>query len=215
MNNAGVAYTSRIEWGKFQDHFSHLFDVNTFGLVKVTRTFLPLIRQSRGRVINVSSVAGWLTCPYLCAYSMTKHAITAFTDSLRREMNIFGVSVSGIEPFFFKTPMVDELTGSFVSQLWQATPETVREAYGEDTLNHFLGLLTNQLPANEDVGQVAQAILAGLVDYQPKIVYSVIPRFFEKIFLNFLNMLPMQVQDYQWKIFFNYLFCIFVNLISN
>jgi len=59
---------------------------------------------------------------------------------------------------------------------------------------------TNQLPANEDVGQVAEAILAGLVEYQAKIVYSVIPRFFEKIFLNFLNMLPMQVQDYQWKI---------------
>ncbi len=97
VNNAGVAIigplietdVSELEW---------LFDVNVYGPYRITKAFAPLLLESRGRVVNISSISGILSGAFLGHYSMSKHAVEAYTDSLANELGPLGVSVSAIEP---------------------------------------------------------------------------------------------------------------------
>lgn len=75
-----------------------IFDVNYFGLMRVTQKFLPLLRQSKGRIINVSSILGALTVQELGVYSSSKHAMESLSDALRRELRPLDVSVSVVQP---------------------------------------------------------------------------------------------------------------------
>lgn len=72
--------------------------VNLFGTMRTTKTFLPLIRKSQGRVVNVSSTLGRVVTPFLGVYCITKHGIEAYSDVLRLEMKRFNVKVCTIEP---------------------------------------------------------------------------------------------------------------------
>ena len=60
MNNAGILITAPLEWQPL-DNFKRTADVNLWGLIDVTMTFLPLLKQARGRVVNLSSIAGKIT----------------------------------------------------------------------------------------------------------------------------------------------------------
>jgi NAD(P)-dependent dehydrogenase (short-subunit alcohol dehydrogenase family) len=73
-------------------------DVNYFGVVRITQKFLPLVRAHKGRIINVSSVAGFISGALQGPYSASKFALEALTDSLRRELNPLGVAVVSINP---------------------------------------------------------------------------------------------------------------------
>ncbi len=105
VNNAGVLITGpstevgvdKVEW---------LFDVNVFGVYRVTQAFAPLIIENRGRIVNISSIAGSIGIRFLGPYSMSKHAIEAYTDSLAAELRPFGVQVSAIAP------------GDYASEIW-------------------------------------------------------------------------------------------------
>ena len=97
VNNAGVLITGpSAEVGI--DKVQWLFDVNVFGVYRVTQAFSPLIIESRGRIVNIGSIAGNIGVAFLGPYSMTKHAIEAYTDALAAEMQKFGVHVSVIAP---------------------------------------------------------------------------------------------------------------------
>ena len=78
-----------------------IFDVNYFGLMRVMQKFLPLLRQSKGRIINVSSILGALTVQELGVYSSSKHAMESLSDALRRELRPLDVSVSVVQPGAF------------------------------------------------------------------------------------------------------------------
>lgn len=80
------------------------YETNVFGLMNVTRAFLPRMRERRaGRIINVSSVGGRITLPYFGAYNSTKYAIEALSDALRYELRPFGIDVALIEPGVIRT----------------------------------------------------------------------------------------------------------------
>ena len=83
MNNAGaIASVGLPEWLTLDD-YRRQCDVNLFGTIDVTLTFLPLVRKSRGRVVNTSSVSGRLALPAFAAYSISKYGVEAFSDTLR------------------------------------------------------------------------------------------------------------------------------------
>ena len=91
-----------------------LFEVNVFGLLGVTQAFLPLVRQARGRVVNVSSEAALAVSPFHGPYSAAKLAVNGFSDALRRELRPLGVQVSVIIAGSINTPIWDkgaELSG--------------------------------------------------------------------------------------------------------
>jgi short-subunit dehydrogenase len=85
-----------------------VFEVNYFGVVALTQKFLPLVRESKGRVINVSSGFGVLAIGARSAYCSTKFALEGFTDSLRKEMLPLDVAVSLINPGVVKTKIIDK-----------------------------------------------------------------------------------------------------------
>ncbi|NXR72768.1 RDH16 dehydrogenase, partial [Pycnonotus jocosus] len=130
VNNAGIAIpTAPNEWLSKED-FVKVLDVNLVGLVEVTLSLLPLVRRARGRVVNVSSVMGRVSC-FGGGYCISKYGVEAFSDSLRRELRPFGVRVSIIEPGGFQTRMIDPaplVKGFF--RLWERLSAEAQAAYG-------------------------------------------------------------------------------------
>lgn len=103
VNNAGYGLFGPLEMIREGD-LRHQFETNVFGLLAVTRTFLPQMRErGSGRIVNVSSVGGRMTFPLGGAYHATKYAVEAMSDALRMELRQFGVEVSLIEPGYIDT----------------------------------------------------------------------------------------------------------------
>jgi short-subunit dehydrogenase len=85
-----------------------LFDVNVFGVLRVTNAVLPAMRrQGKGRIINVSSVLGLIPAPYLALYASTKHAVEGYSESLDHEVRSFGIRIVLVEPAYTRTSFED------------------------------------------------------------------------------------------------------------
>jgi NAD(P)-dependent dehydrogenase (short-subunit alcohol dehydrogenase family) len=98
INNAGFAFSIAFEDLRLQD-WRRQFETNVFGLIRVTQAVLPRMRERRqGRIVMVSSVAGFLTVPLQGPYSASKHAVEAISNALRHELYPFGVHTVLIEP---------------------------------------------------------------------------------------------------------------------
>jgi NAD(P)-dependent dehydrogenase (short-subunit alcohol dehydrogenase family) len=97
VNNAGIAIFGPLETTPVRE-VRRLFEVNLFGLLTLTQEFLPLIRRARGRIVNLSSINGFLSMPFVGAYSASKFALEAATDALRMELARSGIGVSLIQP---------------------------------------------------------------------------------------------------------------------
>jgi NAD(P)-dependent dehydrogenase (short-subunit alcohol dehydrogenase family) len=103
VNNAGGTLLGSVEETSIAEAQS-LFDTNVFGTLRTTQAVLPYMREQRsGRVINVSSVLGFLPAPYMGLYSASKHAIEGLSETLDHEVRKFGIRVVLIEPSFTKT----------------------------------------------------------------------------------------------------------------
>ncbi|NJM09918.1 MAG: SDR family oxidoreductase [Bdellovibrionaceae bacterium] len=103
VNNAGIAVGGPVEAVKLED-WRRQFETNVFGQVRVIQECLPLLRESKGRIVNVSSIAGKISSPFLAPYSASKFALEAISDSLRRELQRHGVKVVVVEPGPIATP---------------------------------------------------------------------------------------------------------------
>lgn len=97
VNNAGVNVVAPLIEAN-ESEFRFLFDVNVFGVFRVTRAFAPLIIESKGRIVNISSISGFLSGGGYGIYSASKHAVEAMTDALSDEMADLGVFVTAVEP---------------------------------------------------------------------------------------------------------------------
>ncbi|MDX1499404.1 MAG: SDR family NAD(P)-dependent oxidoreductase [Woeseiaceae bacterium] len=106
INNAGVFIGGPVTDVSIEETI-WLFDVNVFGVYRVTQAFAPLIIESRGRISTISSISGIGSGRFFSQYSMSKHAVEAFTDSLAQEMERFGVGVSVIEPGNYDSRIVE------------------------------------------------------------------------------------------------------------
>ncbi|NXW25479.1 RDH16 dehydrogenase, partial [Circaetus pectoralis] len=130
VNNAGIAIpTAPNEW-LTKDDFVKVLDVNLIGLIEVTLSLLPLVRQARGRVVNVASMMGRVSF-FGGGYCISKHGVEAFSDSLRHEMRPFGVQVSIMKPGGFWTGMTDP---AMVVKVFEQLPAETQAAYG----HHYL-----------------------------------------------------------------------------
>lgn len=103
INNAGASLIGAVEETSIKEAQS-LFDTNVFSILRTTHAVLPTMRaQHSGRVINVSSVLGFLPSPYMGLYSATKHAVEGLSESMDHELRQFGIRVSIVQPSFTKT----------------------------------------------------------------------------------------------------------------
>eukprot|EP01104_Vermistella_antarctica_P002700 TRINITY_DN12917_c0_g1_i1.p1 TRINITY_DN12917_c0_g1~~TRINITY_DN12917_c0_g1_i1.p1 ORF type:complete len:320 (+),score=77.33 TRINITY_DN12917_c0_g1_i1:25-960(+) len=106
INNAGVARMHLLP-SDTMEVWDFTLGVNVFGVARMTHAFLPMIRRSKGRIINLASVAGRLGAAMNASYSASKFAVEGMSDAWRRELSIFDVKVIMIEPGFMKTPIVE------------------------------------------------------------------------------------------------------------
>jgi short-subunit dehydrogenase len=105
VNNAGCSLIGAAEESSL-DQARSLFDINVFGILRTTTEVLPIMRkQGQGRIINISSVAGFLPGPYTALYNATKHAVEGYSESLDHELRTFGIRVSRVEPVFTRTAL--------------------------------------------------------------------------------------------------------------
>lgn len=103
INNAGFGLGGNIESVSIQEAKKQ-FEVNVFGLSLITQLVLPYMRkQKSGRIINISSIAGFFSTPYMGWYHASKYSVEALSDALRMEVKPFGIKVSVIEPGLIQT----------------------------------------------------------------------------------------------------------------
>ena len=133
VNNAGVAPMGHIAIIGIEE-IRHAMNVNYFGVVMVTKAFIPLLKHSpESRVINVSSMAGLAAGPGFGAYSASKHALQGISAALREELRPFRIHVACVNPCFMRTPMISASVTQ-AKEIFDAAPEDVRRQYREDAL---------------------------------------------------------------------------------
>ena len=169
INNAGIVIPGPLLVTPLED-FQAQFEVNVFGLLDVTQQFLPLLGARKdashppGRVINISSVSGKIAYPFMGAYAASKHALEALSDSLRRELMLYGVDVIVIEPGTTRTPIKDK----YKEQI---------QRYAQTDYGTLFASLEAQLAERERTGlpveQVVEAICKALENKRPKPRYAV------------------------------------------
>ena len=168
VNNAGVCCggpmiehsVEEVQW---------LFDVNVFGVYRVTQAFAPMIIESQGRITTIGSIAGILSGPFWGPYGMSKHAIEAYADTLAMELYRFGVGVSVIEPGNYNS----ELARSAAARRGELTDAQKASPYAEFYASQLEE--TGDRSHFKEPDEVADAALHALFDDNPKLRYMVVP----------------------------------------
>lgn len=168
VNNAGIAIVAPLIEVE-EAELSSLFNVNVFGPYRITKAFAPLLIESKGRVINISSISGILSGPYFGPYSMSKHAVEAYGDALSVEMLRFGVRVSLIEPGNYRS----EIGRNTMAQV-EAAVERAKGTPFEAQMRNMVTAMGGYDSYPEPV-DVANAALHALGNANPQMRYMVVP----------------------------------------
>lgn len=177
VNNAGTIEVAELEFRTDLTECHKILDVNLMGVIKVTRKFLPLIRQSQGRIVNVESVGGLVPVMSHFFYGVSKTAAIGFSDNLRLAMYKFGVTTVSIMPWIYKTQLNDtkKLFGS-IDRNFENSTEEVRKAYGARYVEAVKNALTYLVDQNATSSMdVPNAIVNALTAYEPNPRYIVSP----------------------------------------
>lgn len=149
VNSAGVTLLGAAEETSITEAQS-LFDTNLFGVLRVIKAVLPHMREQRsGRIVNVSSVLGFLPAPYMALYSASKHAVEGLSETLDHEVRQFGIRVALVEPSFTKT------------NLDLNAPQTVSRI---SDYNKELGAVSQAIQNNVQKAPEPDAVAATIVD---------------------------------------------------
>jgi NAD(P)-dependent dehydrogenase (short-subunit alcohol dehydrogenase family) len=128
VNNAGIAVGGPLEIVEIARLRAQL-EINVVGLVAVTQALLPLVRRGPGRVVNIGSIGGRVTMPFMGPYSASKYAVEALTDALRVELSPWGIEVSVVEPGPVQSEIWDKGRAQY-EEVTAALPERARSLYG-------------------------------------------------------------------------------------
>jgi NAD(P)-dependent dehydrogenase (short-subunit alcohol dehydrogenase family) len=160
VNNAGIGTAGAAEESSIEQARA-LFDINLFGSIRMTRAVLPHMReQGGGRVINVSSVLGFMPAPFMALYAASKHAVEGYSESLDHEVREHGVRVLLVEPAYTRTSFdtnavaVDEPLALYARR---------REAADV--------LIAAAVKSGDEPSVVGKVIVAAATDPRPKLRY--------------------------------------------
>jgi NAD(P)-dependent dehydrogenase (short-subunit alcohol dehydrogenase family) len=128
VNNAGIVVAGMLEFLPL-DALRHQLEINVIGQIAVTQAFLPSLREAQGRIVNIGSLGGLISGPFTGAYSASKFALEALTDSLRQELRPWNIQVSIVEPGFIHTPIVNKSVAA-AEELRAQLPAEALELYG-------------------------------------------------------------------------------------
>jgi len=190
INNAGVAVAGPVAYLDIDD-LKRQMDINVYGPIRVTQAFLPMLgadhsRQGApGRVINMSSVAGKMASPFMGPYAMSKHALEAMSESLRREASVHGIDVVIIGPGAIRTP------------IWAKADDLDVERYRNTEYFDYLVGMRNMMKSFGEAGlepeEVAALALRILNAEKPKTRYPILKNQFAMWTLP--SLLPRRLVD--------------------
>ena len=160
VNNAGMGLAGASEENTI-DQTQKLFDINVFGVIRMTNAVLPHMRkQGSGRIINISSIFGLMPAPYMAAYSATKFAVEGYSESVDHEVREHNIRVLLVEPGGTRTSFDDNT----------AKPDNALAAY-ERQRERSNQAVAEQVNNGDDPLVVAKAIVAAATDSTPKVRY--------------------------------------------
>jgi NAD(P)-dependent dehydrogenase (short-subunit alcohol dehydrogenase family) len=170
VNNAGLSLNGPLELVPLEA-MRQLLEVNVLGLLAVTQAFIPLLRERKGRLINISSGHGLLAIPDKSVYAASKFAVQAISDSLRVELRPFGVSVSSVVVGKVNTEVLGKIVADRERMVSAAAPELV-QLYAP--LLEFFDKEVKRLPGIEPEA-VAEVVASVLAAKKPRARYLVGP----------------------------------------
>jgi NAD(P)-dependent dehydrogenase (short-subunit alcohol dehydrogenase family) len=191
INNAGIEMTGPLAYLPL-DRFRLQLEVNLIGVLSVIQAFLPLLGTdpqltgNAGKIINISSMLGRLAVPFVGAYCASKFGLEALSDSLRREMMLFGIDVIVVEPGAIVTPIWEKAEG----KLLQDFPNTPYQ----HSLTKFVETAMKSGREGFPAIKVAELIARILATKRPKTRYTIIPNHFVEFIIP--RLLPTRMLDY-------------------
>ncbi len=189
VNNAGVAVAGPLLHLPIEDMQRQL-EINVTGQLRVTQAFAPLLGAEagrsgkRGRIVNISSVAGLSATPLVTPYACSKHALEAFTQGLRRELIMYGIDVVAINPGPIATPIWDKAE--------EMDPAQYAGTDYDAAIRKILGYMLDRGRSGLPPAKVAEAIYAGLTDKTPKLNTILSPEPFQQWLM---SVLPSRMVD--------------------
>lgn len=190
VNNAGVAVAGPVGYLDLDD-LKRQMEINVYGPIRVTQAFLDMLgadhsRQgSPGRIINMSSVAGKIASPFMSPYAMSKHALEAMSESLRRELTVHGMDVAIVGPGAIRTP------------IWAKADDLNVDRYSNTEYYDDLVRMKSMMQAYGDQGleaeEVGKLVLHILTTAKPKTRYAILRNKFSMWTLP--NLLPKRMID--------------------
>ena len=163
VNNAGLSINGPLELVPVEQ-VKKLMEVNVIGLMAVTKAFLPLLRSAKGRIVNIGSGHGLLAVPDKSAYAASKFAVRAISDSLRVELQPFGVAVSYVSVGKVDTEVLDKIIFEREAMVRQANEEVV-DLYRP--LMNFFDREVKDLPGIAPV-EVAKVVTEAVISENPE-----------------------------------------------
>jgi short-subunit dehydrogenase len=161
INNAGVGLVGGAEESSVEQAKS-LFDVNLFGVFRLTKAVLPTMRrQGSGRIVNISSVLGLIPAPFMALYAASKHALEGYSESLDHEIRGSGVRVVLVEPYYTRT--------SFDGNVYQADQQL--DVY-QSARTNAEGVVRDEMKAADTPELVARAVVTASTDTNPHPRYA-------------------------------------------
>lgn len=166
VNNAGFAIYGAMEDTSMADaHYQ--FEVNFFGLARMTQLVLPHMRsQQRGRIINISSMGGKMYTPLGSWYHATKHALEGWSDCLRLELAPFGIQVVIVEPGIIATEFGDVMTGPLLERSGKGPYAGLAQVVAKSTRHAY-----SQPNASSPASVIAEVIAQAITVRKPKTRY--------------------------------------------
>ncbi len=166
VNNAGNNIAGAVEDLSIEE-FKEQFETNFFGLIRVTKVVLPIMRkQNNGIIVNLSSIVGKMAIPLNSAYVSSKFAIEGFSESIRYEVEDFGIKVILIEPGVIKSNFYENIKMSKNSLM---DPKSAYQPITQKIFEAFLPMLEYAFPTKI----VADVILEAVNSDNPNIRYAV------------------------------------------
>lgn len=172
INNAGTALAGPLMHQPLNEIRQH-FEVNVLGLISVTQAFLPLLGAEEhtahkpGRIVNVSSVSGKVAEPFIGAYAGSKHAVEGVSDSLRRELLLYGIDVIVIRAGAVKTPIWDKGARPVVSGRYHQTDYS-------GPLNRFQDFVEKLVSSGDPPERIGKFIRKVFEARRPRTKYAIV-----------------------------------------
>ncbi len=193
VNNAGIADGGLIDWISLAS-IRQVMDVNFFGHLAMTKTFLPLLlAEPNSRVVNMSSAAGYLAAAGASAYSASKYALEAFSDCLRREMAVWNLHLSIIEPGFMRTPIIDGIAEKMRAVWIDHVDNETKERWGDAYFSDWLTEGTKITQTADNPMKVVSAVCHAVTSSKPRIRYR--PGWQSSLLCFPLSMAPVWIVD--------------------